>query len=167
MSTSLIGRGVLAVVVGLIAAVWPGITVSALVIIVAVYAFADTGLELARAFGSRTATLVTGHLLLALIDVAAGIVALGWPGPTALVLVIVVAAWSFASGLFEMFAAAQNGAAAGTFLDCAGLNMLLATCRRAQLEGGWIRLIEVPPQVRRIISLVNLDRAFGLAPGPP
>jgi len=54
-----------------------------------------------------------------------------------------------------------------TFLDCAGLNMLLATRRRAQLEGGWIRLIQVPPQVRRIIALFNLDRAFGLLTAPP
>jgi anti-sigma B factor antagonist len=32
-----------------------------------------------------------------------------------------------------------------TFLDCAGLGVLLATRRRAQLEGGWVRLVRVPP----------------------
>lgn len=48
-----------------------------------------------------------------------------------------------------------------TFMDCAGLNMPLATRRRAQLEGGWVRLVEVPPQARRMISLLHLDRAFG------
>ena len=49
-----------------------------------------------------------------------------------------------------------------TFLDCAGLNVLLATRRRAQLEGGWVRLVRVPPQARRMISLLYLDRAFEL-----
>ena len=49
-----------------------------------------------------------------------------------------------------------------TFLDCAGLNVLLATRRRARLEGGSVRLVRVPPQVRRMISLLSLDRAFTL-----
>ena len=47
-----------------------------------------------------------------------------------------------------------------TFLDCAGLNVLLATRRRAELEGGWVRLVRVPPQPRRMLSLLHLDRAF-------
>jgi anti-sigma B factor antagonist len=49
-----------------------------------------------------------------------------------------------------------------TFLDCAGLNVLVATRRRAQLEGGWVRLVRVPPRARRMISLLKLDWAFGL-----
>lgn len=49
-----------------------------------------------------------------------------------------------------------------TFMDCAGLNVLLATRRRAQLEGGWVRLVRVPPQARRMISLLHLDQAFEL-----
>jgi anti-sigma B factor antagonist len=53
--------------------------------------------------------------------------------------------------------------AAVTFLDCAGINVLLATRRRAQLEDGWVRLVRAPPQVRRTISLLNLERAFGLS----
>jgi uncharacterized membrane protein HdeD (DUF308 family) len=113
-STSLIVRGVLAVIVGIIAIAWPNITVMALVIVFAIYAFMDAGLELARAFSSRTAGPVFGHLLLALIDIAAGIVALAWPGPTALVLVIVVAAWAFVIGFFELFAAFRSGETAGT-----------------------------------------------------
>ncbi len=74
----------------------------------AVYAFMDTGLEIAQAFGSRIARSVLGHLLV-LIDIAAGIVGLAWPGLTALVLIIVVAAWSFLGGFFELFAASQTG----------------------------------------------------------
>ena len=49
-----------------------------------------------------------------------------------------------------------------TFMDCAGLGVLVATRRRAQLEGGWVRLVRVPPQARRMISLLHLDRAFEL-----
>ena len=67
-STSLILLGVLAVVVGIIAIAWPGVTILALVIMFAVYAFMDAGLQAARAFSSRSAGPVFGHLLLALID---------------------------------------------------------------------------------------------------
>jgi anti-sigma B factor antagonist len=49
-----------------------------------------------------------------------------------------------------------------TFLDCAGVNVLLAILRRARLEDGWVCLVRVPPRVERMISLLNLERAFGL-----
>jgi len=113
-STSLILLGVLAIIVGIIALVWPGVTILALVILFAIYAFIDAGLQTMRAFSSRTAGPVLGHLLLALVALAAGVIALVWPKPTALVLVIVVAAWAFVGGFFEIFAAFQSGETAGT-----------------------------------------------------
>jgi uncharacterized membrane protein HdeD (DUF308 family) len=113
-STSLILLGVLAIIVGIIAIAWPGVTILALVILFAIYAFIDAGLQAMRAFSSRTAGPVFGHLLLALVDLAAGVIALVWPKPTALVLVIVVAAWALVSGFFEVFAAFQSGETAGT-----------------------------------------------------
>jgi uncharacterized membrane protein HdeD (DUF308 family) len=113
-STSLILLGILAVIVGIIAIAWPGVTILALVILFAVYAFMDAGLQAARAFSSRSAGPVFGHLLLALISLAAGVVALVWPGPTAYVLVIVVAAWALVGGLVEIFAGFQSGETAGT-----------------------------------------------------
>jgi uncharacterized membrane protein HdeD (DUF308 family) len=112
-STSLILRGILAVAVGIIAIAWPGVTILALVILFAVYAFLDAGLQAARAFSSRNAGPVFGHLLLGLIDLAAGVVALIWPGPTAYVLVIVVAAWALVGGFAEIFAGFQSGETAG------------------------------------------------------
>jgi len=114
MSTSLILRGVLAVIVGIIAIAWPGVTILALVILFAVYAFIDAGLQAMRAFSSATAGPVFGHLLLGLVDLAAGVIALIWPGLTALVLVLIVAYWAFAGGFAEIFAAFRSGEAAGT-----------------------------------------------------
>src|SRR5712672_4672170 len=99
--SSLILRGILAFIVGIIAIAWPGVTILALVILFAIYAFMGAGLEAARAFSSRNAGPVFGHLLLGLIDLAAGVVALVWPGPTAYVLVIIVAAWALAGGIAE------------------------------------------------------------------
>jgi uncharacterized membrane protein HdeD (DUF308 family) len=112
-STSLILLGVLAIIVGIIAIAWPGVTILALVILFAIYAFIDAGLQAMRAFTSRSAGPVFGHLLLALVDLAAGVIALVWPKPTALVLVIVVAAWALVGGFFEIFAAFQSRETAG------------------------------------------------------
>src|SRR5215471_8179476 len=113
-SISLILLGVLGVIVGIIAIAWPNVTILALVIVFAVYAFIAAALQAMRAFSSATAGPVFGHLLLALIDLAAGVVALVWPSPTALVLVLVVAIWAFVAGFAEIFAAFQSGETAGT-----------------------------------------------------
>ena len=52
LSTSLILRGILALAVGIMALAWPGVTVLALVILFAVYAFIAAGLQAMRAFSS-------------------------------------------------------------------------------------------------------------------
>jgi uncharacterized membrane protein HdeD (DUF308 family) len=114
LTTSLIVRGILALAVGIMALAWPGVTVLALVILFAVYAFIAAGLEATRAFGSAHAGPVAGHLLLGLADLAAGVIALTWPGPTALVLVLIVASWAAVAGVIEIAAAFRVGERAGT-----------------------------------------------------
>jgi uncharacterized membrane protein HdeD (DUF308 family) len=113
-ATSLILVGVLAIIAGIVALAWPGITILALVILFAVYAFTDAVMQGAQAFSSGGAGPVLGHLLIGLIDIAAGIVAITWPGPTALVLVFVVAAWAIVGGVAEFFFGFGAGESAGT-----------------------------------------------------
>lgn len=114
LSTSLIIRGLLALVVGGLALAWPGVTVLALVVIFSVFAFMSAGMQALQAFSSRRAGPVVGHLLLGLVDLAAGVLALAWPGVTALVLVLVVASWAIVTGALEMAAAFRSGEEAGT-----------------------------------------------------
>jgi uncharacterized membrane protein HdeD (DUF308 family) len=114
LSTSLIVRGILAVAIGVVALAWPGVTVLTLVILFAVYAFTAAVVEAVRAFSSESAGPVIGHLLLGLVDIGAGVIALAWPGPTALVLVLLVGAWATIGGLVEIYAGFEVGAAAGT-----------------------------------------------------
>ena len=78
------------------------------------YAFTWAGFEALSTFRSRTAGPVFGHLVLGLVDFAAGVVALTWPGPTALVLVLLVASWAIVTGVLEVFAAFGAGEEAGT-----------------------------------------------------
>ena len=47
-----------------------------------------------------------------------------------------------------------------TFMDCAGVSVLLATRRRAQLEDGSVTVTEASSRVRRMITLLGLERTF-------
>jgi uncharacterized membrane protein HdeD (DUF308 family) len=113
-STSMIAVGVLAIIAGIVALAWPGVTVLVLVILFAVYAFSAAFTQGSRAFSSDGFGPVLGHLLLALVDVAAGVSALAWPAPTVLVLVYVVGFWAIAGGIAEFFTAFAAGERAGT-----------------------------------------------------
>jgi uncharacterized membrane protein HdeD (DUF308 family) len=113
-STSMIVVGVLAVIAGIVALAWRGVTVLVLVILFAVYAFSAGITQAARAFSSDGFGPVLGHLLLAAVDIAAGVAALAWPAPTVLVLVYVVGFWAILGGLAEFFTAFAAGEAAGT-----------------------------------------------------
>ena len=59
-------------------------------------------------------SLSTSLIVRGILAVAVGIIALAWPGPTALVLVLVVGIWAVIAGIVEIAAAFQAGEQAGT-----------------------------------------------------
>jgi uncharacterized membrane protein HdeD (DUF308 family) len=113
MSSALLWRGLLAIAIGIVSVVWPGITVGAFVILFAIYAFLAAGSDAARAFSSDRAGPVAGYLFLALLSFAAGLIALLWPGLTALVLTVCIAAWALVTGIMEVILAFWHGETAG------------------------------------------------------
>jgi uncharacterized membrane protein HdeD (DUF308 family) len=113
VSSSLLWRGLLAIAVGIVSVAWPGITVGALVILFALYAFLAAGTDVARAFSTDRAGPVAGYLLLGLLSLAAGVVALAWPEITAYALTIWVAAWALVTGIVEVGLAFGRGEPAG------------------------------------------------------
>ena len=114
LSSSFIFRGILALVVGITALAWPGVTVYALVLLFAVVAFLDSGQELLQAFSEAKPKPVLWHLVVGAVDLAAGVTALAWPTPTALVLVLIIGSWAVIGGLFEFYAGFRAGELAGT-----------------------------------------------------
>lgn len=106
--------GLLAIIAGILALAWPRVTILTLVTLFAIFAFIGAGQQASRSYRSATVGPVFGHLLLALIDLVAGVVALLWPGPTALVLVLVVGIWALVAGFTEFFIACGRGETAGT-----------------------------------------------------
>jgi uncharacterized membrane protein HdeD (DUF308 family) len=149
LSTSLRWRGVLAIVIGILSVAWPNITVGAFVVLFAVYAFVAAFGDGARAFASDRAGPVFGWLLLALLSFAAGVVALVWPGPTALVLTIWIAAWAFVTGIVEVAMTFGQGETAGE--------------RAMWAFGGLISIVlGIVLFLRPDIGAVSLATVFGL-----
>jgi uncharacterized membrane protein HdeD (DUF308 family) len=101
-------RGVVAIVFGLLAVLMPGITVVALAILFGAFALVNGVITMVQAFrrhqdaARRVAQVVAG-----LIGVAVGVLALVWPGITALALVVVVGAWAIVTGILEIWAATR------------------------------------------------------------
>lgn len=101
-------RGAVAVLLGLLAFVLPGLTLAALVIVWGAYALVDGALALVAGWRIRDAGRPLWPLVLAgVLGVLAGLVALIWPGLAALSLVVLIACWSVAAGLFQLIAAVR------------------------------------------------------------
>jgi uncharacterized membrane protein HdeD (DUF308 family) len=149
LKSPLIWRGLLAILVGIIAVAWPGITIGAFVILFAVYAFLAAGIEAMRAFRSETAGSATGQVVLSLLNVAAGVVALVWPGITALALALLIAAWAFIIGCFELYFAFSSGVTAGE-RALLGLTGLIAVALSAVFA------------IRPDVTVVTIAEVYGL-----
>jgi len=102
----LVVRGLLAILFGILAFFWPGLTLYVLIIFFGAYALVDGAFAIAAA--------VTGHhegrqwwtlLLEGLLGLIVGAVTFLWPGITGLALVYIIAFWAIATGVFEIMAA--------------------------------------------------------------
>jgi uncharacterized membrane protein HdeD (DUF308 family) len=91
----------------LLALVWKGITLHALVILFGAFVLVDGAMMLAAAItGAPGAEGRRGLLVLqGLLGIAAGIVTFVWPGITALALLYLIAAWAFITGTLQIAAA--------------------------------------------------------------
>src|SRR5262245_4539542 len=113
LSFSLTLRGALAIVIGVVSVIWPGITVGAFVILFAIFAFMVAITDFGRAFSSERAGPVIGFVVLAVLSIVAGVVALAWPAITALALTVWVASWALITGALEIVMAFREGLLAG------------------------------------------------------
>jgi uncharacterized membrane protein HdeD (DUF308 family) len=105
---TLLLRGIVAILFGVIAFVWPGVTLGALVLLFGAYAFVDgvAGIILGiKDFGDRERWWAT--LLAGIVGVAAGVLTFMMPGITALALLALIAVWAIVHGIFEIVAAVR------------------------------------------------------------
>jgi uncharacterized membrane protein HdeD (DUF308 family) len=100
-------RGIAAIVFGVLAFAWPGLTLVTLVMLYGAFALIDGVLALVAAFGRRGEVPTWWLVLTGILGIGAGIVTFTWPGLTALVLILFIGAWALARGIFEIIAAIQ------------------------------------------------------------
>ncbi len=102
--TMFLFRGIAVVLFGIIALVWPNKTASALVLVFGVFAVISGITAVAAALRS---TEVQGWGLLlfeGILSILVGVIALVWPGITAVAFIYLLAAWAIITGILEFIA---------------------------------------------------------------
>jgi uncharacterized membrane protein HdeD (DUF308 family) len=135
-------RGLVAIVFGVLAFGWPGITLWVLILLFGAYMLVDGVFAIVAAV--RTAGDDARWWLLlveGILGVLAGIVAFLWPGLTALALLYFVAAWAIVTGIFEIVGALRL---------------------RREIEGEWALILGGALSVLFGVLLVVLGPGVGL-----
>jgi uncharacterized membrane protein HdeD (DUF308 family) len=96
-------RGILAILFGLTAFAWPGVTLIILTTLFSVYAFVDGIFALVAGIHTKWTMLI----VLGIIGILAGILSFAFPGATAVTIVFIIAAWAVIRGATEIAAAVQ------------------------------------------------------------
>jgi len=97
-------RGIAAIAFGLLAFLWPGLTLLTLVLMWGIYAIADGIIALWAAIASRGGEIAP-RWWLAVVGVAGILAGASRPGMTALVLLMFIASWAIVIGVLQIWGA--------------------------------------------------------------
>jgi uncharacterized membrane protein HdeD (DUF308 family) len=100
-------RGLAAIAFGVIAFLWPAITLAALTDLFGIYAIVDGLVSIWAAFNLRGQVGLWWLGLSGVVSILAGIVAFVDTGITAFVLLVFIAVWAILIGALQLYAAAQ------------------------------------------------------------
>lgn len=101
-------RGILAVIFGILAFIWPGTTLLTLIILFGAYALVDGIFAIiAGVAGYGTTERWWAEVIEGVLGMVIGLMTLLWPGATALVVLYFIAAWAIVTGILEIAAAIQ------------------------------------------------------------
>jgi uncharacterized membrane protein HdeD (DUF308 family) len=101
-------RGIVAILFGIAALIWPGLTIEVLVLMFGAYALLDgifaviVGIQQYGETKRWWAVVLEG-----VAGIVLGVLTLIWPGTTATVLLAFIAAWAIVTGVFEIGAAIE------------------------------------------------------------
>jgi uncharacterized membrane protein HdeD (DUF308 family) len=101
-------NGIGAILFGLMAFAWPGITLLTLVILYGIYCIVDGVTALMEASARDKEGKGWGRMLfVGIVSIAVGIGAFIWPGITTAALLVIIAIWAIVRGVLEIIAAIE------------------------------------------------------------
>lgn len=101
-------RGIASIVFGVLAFIWPGLTLVTLVLFYGAFALVDGVIALVAAFkGSAKPAPTWWLVVVGLLGIGVGLATFVMPGITAVVLVLFIGAWALVHGIFEIIGAIQ------------------------------------------------------------
>jgi len=101
-------RGILAIVFGVLAFLWPGLALGSLILLFGAYAFLDGVASIVIGLTGRGSQDNRLWLMLGgVFGVLVGVLTFVWPGITLLTLIYFIAAWAIVTGAFTIVAAVQ------------------------------------------------------------
>jgi uncharacterized membrane protein HdeD (DUF308 family) len=157
--------GVIAILFGLAAILWPSLTIGALLILFAIYAIVYGIVEILAMSRARAANQTWWtHLLIGVIGIATGLITLFYPGVTGTLLVYFIAVWALAIGIAEVLAGVTQqdwfiGITGGVTL-AVGL-ILFANAPAGALAMVWV--VGILALVRGVLLLLQVAQP---TPGP-
>jgi uncharacterized membrane protein HdeD (DUF308 family) len=98
-------RGIAAIVFGVLAFVWPGLTLATLVILWGAFTLVDGVFAVFAAIRGGTPAPRWWLAIVGISGIIAGALTFAWPGITALILLLFIAGWSIAVGVFQIVGA--------------------------------------------------------------
>ncbi|HEY9766535.1 MAG TPA: DUF308 domain-containing protein, partial [Chroococcales cyanobacterium] len=101
-------RGLATLIFGVLAMVWPGITLSVLLVLFGVYALAEGLLSGIIAFSERPYRSKGLLVIEAIAGILAGVIAFAFPGLTAVSILYLLGTWALVTGGFRIAAAVQE-----------------------------------------------------------
>ena len=102
--TMFLFRGLAAILFGILALVWPGLTLAVLVYLFGFFAVISGIVAVAAALRNREMHGWGALLFEGILGILAGVVALVWPGITALAFLYLLAAWAIITGILQLIA---------------------------------------------------------------
>jgi len=159
-------RGVLAVIFGLYALFAPETALLALVLVYGFYAIMDGVAALVVGFRHRSTSHWGWHVAQGVVSLIAGVIALFWPGPTVLALVLIIGVWSIVLGvtqIVEAFTARRAGSSSWVWLLISGIvGILFGIVLLSSPAAGALALLWVIGLFSLVFGVVLVVWAFKL-----
>jgi uncharacterized membrane protein HdeD (DUF308 family) len=98
-------RGIAAIIFGVLAFIWPGLTLLTLILFYGAYVLVDGVLSIIAAVTGGAPAPRWWLAIVGVLGIVAGILTFLWPGITGLVLLFFIAGWAIAIGIFQIIGA--------------------------------------------------------------